>query len=423
MSQVTTVTEKTEETPYQSLLSRFNDAADLIGLEDRFRKVIAAPEKIIAVTLPIKLDNGETEVFEGFRVIHSTILGPSKGGIRYASFVNEDEVKALAGWMTLKCAVVNLPYGGAKGGVIVNPRERTVDELERITRAYTRALKHVFGPKSDIPAPDMNTSGREMAWIFDEYSRTFAYEPGVVTGKPLELGGSKGRVAATGRGVMITAMKAMEKLGMDPTKSTCAIQGFGNVGSWAGRLLSQKGVKIVAISDISGAYHNPDGLDVEDAISYAQNNGRSLKGWTGGKLISNDELLTMDVDILAPCALEDQITTENAADIKAKLIVEGANGPVSASADPLLEKNGVRIVPDILANAGGVTVSYFEWVQNRRGHYYSEAEIQAKADPVLENAFEEVYATAEKYKCGWRLAAYIVGIIRVAKGVDLKGHF
>ena len=423
MSQVTKAIEKTEETPYGSLISRFNQAADLIGLEERFRKVIAAPEKIISVTLPIMLDNGETEVFQGFRVIHSTILGPSKGGIRYATFVNEDEVKALAGWMTLKCAVVNLPYGGAKGGVVVDPRERSVDELERITRAYTRALKHVFGPKSDIPAPDMNTSGREMAWIFDEYSRTFAYEPGVVTGKPLELGGSRGRVAATGRGVMITAVKAMEKLNMDPKKSTCAIQGFGNVGSWAGRLLAEKGVKIVAISDVSGAYHNPKGLDVEDAIAYSESNGNSLKGWTGGKMISNAELLALDVDILAPCALEDQITTDNAADIKAKLIVEGANGPVSASADAILQGNGIRIVPDILANAGGVTVSYFEWVQNRRGHYYSEEEIQKKADPILERAFEEVYATAEKYGCGWRLAAYIVGITRVAKGVDLKGHF
>ncbi|MEM7035513.1 MAG: Glu/Leu/Phe/Val dehydrogenase, partial [Bacteroidota bacterium] len=338
-------------------MKRFNTAADIVNLDDRYRKVIAAPEKIVEVTLPIKLDNGKTSVYTGYRVVHSTVLGPSKGGIRYSTHVDTNEVKALAGWMTLKCAIVGLPYGGAKGGIAINPKKHSVDELERLTRAYTRALKDVFGTNNDVPAPDMNTSGREMAWIFDEYSRISGYEPGVVTGKPIELGGSKGRVAATGRGVMTTAMCAFEELGWDPSTKTCAVQGFGNVGAYAALLLEEKGVKIVAISDVTGAYYNPEGLDIKAAVKYCEGNGRSLGGWTGGKRITNDELLELDVDMLAPCALEDQITEKNAANIKAKLIVEGANGPVSASADSILDENGILIIPDILANAGGVTVS------------------------------------------------------------------
>lgn len=417
------VVESTQESPFESLLKRFNAAADIIELEDRYRKILSSPEKVIQVSMPVKLDDGSTQVFEGFRVVHSTVLGPSKGGIRYASYVNDEEVKALAGWMTLKCAVVGIPYGGAKGGIVINPKDRSEDELERITRAYTRRLKYVFGTNSDIPAPDMGTSAREMGWIFDEYSRVFGYEPGVVTGKPIELGGSKGRVAATGRGVMITAMEAMNEMGWDPSKVSCAIQGFGNVGSWAAKLLVEKGVKVVAISDISGAYYNPDGLNISEAIAYVENNDRSLKGYTGGKIIDNNDLLTLDVDLLVPAALEDVITADNAPDIKAKLIVEGANGPVSASADPILDEKGIMIVPDILANAGGVTVSYFEWVQNRRGHYYSESEINAKADPILIDAFSRVLNTSKHYKCSMRLAAYIVGIDRVSKGIKMKGYF
>lgn len=422
MSTVKPAQEAIHETPYDSLLKRFNAAADIINLEDRYRQIISQPERIVSVHLPVKLDDGTVKVYQGYRVIHSTVLGPSKGGIRYARFVNQDEVKALAGWMTLKCAIVGLPYGGAKGGIIVDPNNRSEDELERLTRAYTRSLKDVFGTNSDIPAPDMGTGAREMAWIFHEYSRTFGYEPGVVTGKPLELGGSKGRVAATGRGVMITAMCAIKKLGMNPKGMTCAVQGFGNVGSWAARLLKEKGLKVKAISDISGGYFNEAGLDIEDAIAYVEAN-RNLEGWTGGSKISNEALLELDVDVLVPAALEDQITEENAGEIKAKLIVEGANGPVSASADAMLDSKGIMIVPDILANAGGVTVSYFEWVQNRRGHYYTEDEINAKADPVLESAFEDVYETHKKYNCSMRLAAYIVGISRVAQGIKMEGFF
>ena len=424
MSSVNTANPSAQvESPYTSLMKRFEEAANILSLDDRSRVVIAAPEKIVEVTLPVKLDDGTTEVFQGFRVIHSTTLGPSKGGIRYSMHVDQDEVKALAGWMTLKCAIVNLPYGGGKGGIKINPRKYSPDELERLTRAYTRALKDVFGVNSDVPAPDMNTSGREMAWIFDEYSRIKGYEPGVVTGKPLELGGSQGRVAATGRGVMTTAMCAFEKLGWNPSEVTCAVQGFGNVGSFGAMLLEEQGVKVGAISDISGAYYNPDGINIKEAIAYTKRNNRSLAGFSGGTVISNEALLELDVDLLAPCALENQITTANAANIKAKLIVEGANGPVAASADPFLDQKGITIVPDILANAGGVTVSYFEWVQNRRGHYYTEQEINDKADPILQRAFEEVWQAHLDHSCTMRQAAYVVGIKRVSTGLKMKGSF
>lgn len=408
--------------PNESLMARLNKAADIINLDQRYRDIISAPERVIIVNLPVKLDDGTTRVFEGYRVVHSTVLGPSKGGIRYAPFVDLDEVKALAGWMTLKTALVGLPYGGAKGGITLNPKVRSTDELERITRAYTRALKQTFGEDSDIPAPDMGTSGREMAWIFHEYSRTYGYTPGVVTGKPLHLGGSKGRVPATGWGVMETTMKAIEKLGWEPEKCTCAIHGFGNVGSWAAKLLTDQGLKIVAVSDHTGAYYNADGLDVRDMVKYLLDHG-SLDGYNGYTKITNEELIALDVDVLIPAAIENTITTENAHDIKARLIVEGANGPVSADADHILDEKGILIIPDILANAGGVTVSYFEWVQNRRGHYYSEEEIRDKARPILLEAFEKVWEANEKYKCSMRIAAYIVAMERVATGIEMEGNF
>lgn len=408
--------------PYDSMLARFNAAADIINLDQRYRDVLAAPERIQIVNLPVKLDDGTTRVFEGYRVIHSTVMGPSKGGIRYAPFVDLDEVKALAGWMTFKCALVGLPYGGAKGGITLNPKIRSTDELERITRAYTRALKNVFGEDSDIPAPDMGTSYREMAWIFHEYSRIYGYTPGVVTGKPLHLGGSRGRVPATGWGVMINTMKAIEHMNWQPKNSTCAIQGFGNVGSWAAKLLSDQGVKVVAISDHTGGIYNSEGIDVRDAVQFTKSTG-SLEGYSGGSRITNDELLHMDADILVPAAIENVITEDNAEQVQAKLIVEGANGPISSNADAILDSKGILIVPDILANAGGVIVSYFEWVQNRRGHYYSEQEIRDKAAPMLEEAFDKVFATHQKHGCSMRLAAYIAAIERLAVGIDLEGNF
>jgi glutamate dehydrogenase/leucine dehydrogenase len=412
-----------KETPLDSLLKRFKIACDHLDASDRVRKTLEVPERIVQVNLPVTLDDGSTEVFNAFRVIHSTVLGPSKGGIRYSLDVDQNEVQALAGWMTLKCAVVSLPYGGGKGGITLDPKKRSVAELERLTRAYARAMRDVFGVDKDVPAPDMNTSGREMAWIVDEFSRIRGYqEPGVITGKPLQIGGSQGREAATGRGVMTTAMCAMKKLGWDPKKVTAAVQGFGNVGSFAALLLAEKGVTVVAISDVTGAYYNAKGIDIPAAFAYARAN-KSLAGFKGGSPISNEELLGLDVQLLAPCALQDVITEANAANIKAKLIVEGANGPVAASADAILDSKGITIVPDILANAGGVTISYFEWVQNRLGHYWSEEEVNSKGDPKMEAAFEEVWAASLQYKCPMRIAAYIVGIRRVAAGINFKGNY
>jgi glutamate dehydrogenase (NAD(P)+) len=423
MSQVkTSVQPTTHPSAFDSMLARLNAAADIINLDQRFRDIISAPERTMIVNLPVKLDDGTTRVFEGYRVIHSTVMGPSKGGIRFAPFVDLDEVKALAGWMTFKCALVGLPYGGAKGGITLNPKVRSTDELERITRAYTRALKDVFGEDSDIPAPDMGTSHREMAWIFHEYSRIYGYTPGVVTGKPLHLGGSKGRVPATGWGVMVNTMKAIEKMGWEPKDCTCAVQGFGNVGTWAAKLISDQGVKVVAISDHTGGIYQPKGINVRDAVAYLKHHG-TLQGFADGESITNEELITLGVDILVPAAIENVITEANAEAVQAKLIVEGANGPVSSNADAILDGKGILIVPDILANAGGVTVSYFEWVQNRRGHYYSEDEIRDKAAPILVDAFDRVYATHLKHHCSMRLAAYIAAIERLATGIDLEGNF
>lgn len=421
MSNHTITSPAVHESPFESMLKRFNIAADLLQLGERERAILSKPSKIVIVNLPVRMDDGSTKVYEGYRVVHSTVLGPSKGGIRYAPEVNMDEVKALAAWMTWKCAVVGLPYGGAKGGITCNPKQMSENELEMLTRKYTIALQDIFGVNQDVPAPDMNTGPREMGWIVDEYSRIKGYQPGVVTGKPIELGGSLGRVAATGRGVMTTAMCALEKMGIKPSDCTAAVQGFGNVGSYGALLLAEKGVKIVAISDVSGGYHNTAGIDIAAAMEYVATH-KSLEGFTGGSKISNAELLCLPIDILVPAAMEDVITVTNAGDIKAKLIVEGANGPVAASADAILDSKGIVIVPDILANSGGVTVSYFEWVQNRRGHYYTEAEVNAKADPMLIRAFEEVYAASKEFKCNMRIAAYVVSIRRVAKGLKYHGN-
>ncbi len=407
---------------YDSLMARFNLAADIINLDQRYRDIVSAPERVIIVNLPVKLDDGTTRVFEGYRVIHSTVLGPSKGGIRFAPFVDLDEVKALAGWMTFKSSLVNLPYGGAKGGITLNPKVRSVDELERITRAYTRALKDVFGEGSDVPAPDMGTSFREMAWIFHEYSRIYGYTPGVVTGKPLDLGGSKGRIPATGWGVMHATLLAIEKLGLKSNKCRVAIQGFGNVGTWAARLLKEKGMQIVAISDHTGGFHNEKGIDIDGAMAYIEQNG-ALSGYKGGDKITNGELLSLEVEVLIPAAIENVITEHNAEKVQAKLIVEGANGPVSSGADAILDDKGIFIVPDILANAGGVVVSYLEWVQNRRGHYYPEQEIWNKTEPILSTAFNNVFSAHSRYKCSMRIAAYIVAMERLSNAIKLEGNF
>ncbi|GAA3934941.1 Glu/Leu/Phe/Val dehydrogenase [Hymenobacter algoricola] len=413
------------ENPLESMMSRFNVATEILGLDDETYNVLKAPDKQVIVHIPVTMDNGKVRVFEGYRVIHNTILGPSKGGIRYDKNVHLDEVKALAAWMTWKCAVVDIPYGGAKGGIICDPTTMSAGEIERLTRGYTLALKDVFGPDKDIPAPDMGTGPREMAWLMDEFSKTVgATSPAVVTGKPLVMGGSLGRTEATGRGVMVSALAAMKKLGMDPRKATAAVQGFGNVGSWAAKLLCEQGVTIKAISDVSGAYWNEKGINIDEAIAYKNEHKGRLDGYQGAVLMDNaDDLLLTDVDVLVPAAVEDVITEHNAHNIKAKLIVEGANGPTSASADPIINEKGIMVVPDILANSGGVTVSYFEWVQNRQGFKWTEEMVTERADRIMSDAFEKVYATSQKYKIPMRIAAYVVAIDKVAQTYKFRGGF
>ncbi len=410
--------------PFESMMSRFNIAADILGLDSEVYNVLKTPSKQLTVHLPVTMDDGTIKVFEGHRVVHSSILGPSKGGVRFDPHVNIDEVKALAAWMTWKCAVVDIPYGGAKGGVCCNPREMSAGEVERLVRAYTAAMVDIFGPDRDIPAPDMGTGPREMAWMMDQYSRAQGMTVNaVVTGKPLVLGGSLGRVAATGRGVMVSALAAMEKLKMVPTKASCAVQGFGNVGANAALLLSERGVKIKAISDISGAYWNEDGIDILDAIKYKELNDHTLDGYSNAESIHNDALLETDVDVLVPAAMEDAITMENAHRIKVKLIVEGANGPTAADADSTIHDKGIVVVPDILANAGGVTVSYFEWVQNRLGYKWTAERVQRRSDRIMKEAFDRVYHKSVEHKVSLRIAAYIVAIKKVADTFRLRGSF
>ena len=413
-----------KENPFEAMMSRFHTASQLLGLEEEVYHVLKSPAKQVIVSLPVTMDDGSIKVFEGYRVIHSNILGPSKGGIRFDPHVNLDEVKALAAWMTWKCAVVDIPYGGAKGGVTCNPREMSTGEIERLMRAYTQAMSDVFGPDQDIPAPDMGTGPREMAWLMDQYSRNKGMTvSAVVTGKPLVMGGSLGRTEATGRGVMVTALAAMEKLKINPYKATCAVQGFGNVGSWAARLLEERGLKILAISDLNGAYYNENGIDIVKAIAHRDVNKGSLDTFEAIQKISNEALLTLPVDLLVPAATEDVITSSNAKKIQAKLIVEGANGPTSSKADSIIYEKGISVVPDILANAGGVTVSYFEWVQNRLGYKWTAERVNRRSDRIMKDAFENVYRVSLQYKVPMRIAAYMVAIDKVAKTYKYRGGF
>ena len=410
--------------PFEAMVHRFDEAAKMIGLSDDVYQIMKVPERNIEVNLPVMMDNGRIEVFNGYRVIHSTALGPSKGGIRFAMEVHEDEVKALAAWMTWKCAIADIPYGGAKGGIKCDPSKMSVGELERLTRHYTNAMADIFGIDKDIPAPDVNTGPREMAWIVDQFSKlSGGYTPGIVTGKPLHLGGSLGRVEATGRGVNTAALCALDRLKINPKKCTAVVQGFGNVGSISAKHFSLNGIKIVGISDHTGGYYNAKGFDIEKAMDYRNKNRGTLQGFKGGDKISNEELLEIKCDLLAPCALENQITAANANRIKAKLIVEGANGPTTAGADAILNSNGVNVLPDILANGGGVTVSYFEWVQNRTGYYYAEDEINKRADRWMTHAFNNVWDTAREYKTSMRIAAYIFALKKVAKAIESRGNF
>lgn len=416
---------KDKSNPFESMMSRFNIAAEVLGLDEQVYNVLKSPSKQVSVSLPITMDDGSIKVFEGHRVIHSNILGPSKGGVRYAMDVHLDEVKALAAWMTWKCAVVDIPYGGAKGGIKCNPRTMSAGEIERLTRAYTQAMTGVFGPDRDIPAPDMGTGPREMAWLMDEYSRSMGTTVNaVVTGKPLVLGGSLGRVEATGRGVMVSALAAMEKLKINPYHATIAVQGFGNVGSFAALLLEERGCTVVSISDISGAYYNEKGIDIKKAIEYRDANKGTLEGFKGATLMDKpEELLVLDVDVLVPAAVEDVIHLGNVDNIKAKLIVEGANGPTSAEADKVINEKGIMAVPDILANAGGVTVSYFEWVQNRLGYKWTRERVNRRSDRIMKDAFDKVYGASQKYDVPMRIAAYVVAIEKVAETYKFRGGF
>ncbi len=415
---------KDKENPLESMMSRFDTAAQLLGIDEQTYQILKVPARQVIVGLPVTMDDGTIKVFEGIRVIHSNILGPAKGGIRFDPAVTLDEVRALAAWMTWKCAVVDIPYGGAKGGIACNPRAMSAGEIERLMRAYTIAMLDIFGPDKDIPAPDMGTSPREMAWLMDEYSKAKGMTvTAVVTGKPLVLGGSLGRTEATGRGVMVTALAAMEKLRINPYRSTGAVQGFGNVGSHTAALLHERGVTVQAVSDISGAYFNDKGLNVTEAMRYRDTHGGSLEGFGGAEKISNDDLLTLPVDVLVPAAKEDVITLDNASRIQAKMIIEGANGPTSASADPIINEKGILVAPDILANAGGVTVSYFEWVQNRLGYKWTLERVNRRSDRIMRDAFDKVYQTSLDFKVSMRIAAYIVAIKKVADTYKYRGGY
>ncbi|ODS82504.1 MAG: amino acid dehydrogenase [Cytophagaceae bacterium SCN 52-12] len=415
---------KDKENPLESMMQRFDKAVELLGITDEMYNILKVPRKQVIVGLPVTLDNGRIHTFEGYRVIHSTILGPGKGGIRFDPDVNLDEVRALAAWMTWKCAVVDIPYGGAKGGIACDPRSMSAGEMERLMRAYTTAMLDVFGPDQDIPAPDMGTSSREMAWLMDEYSKAKGMTvQAVVTGKPLVLGGSLGRTEATGRGVMVSALAAMEKLRLNPYKSTAVVQGFGNVGSYAAALLRERGVKILAVSDISGVYYNSNGIDIDAALAYRISNKGMLEGYKEAEVLAAEELFRLPVDVLVPAAKEDVITNRNAGEIQAKLIVEGANGPTSATADDIINEKGIMVVPDILANAGGVTVSYFEWVQNRIGYKWTLERINRRTDRIMKDAFNHVYETSKKYNVSLRIAAYIVAIDKVASTYKYRGGY
>ena len=424
MSTQTASVAQTHESMFDAVLARLDVAAKLMNLSENVSQILRNPSKQVKVSLPVMMDNGKVQVFNGYRTVHSTHLGPSKGGIRYAMDVNADEVMALAAWMSFKCAVANLPYGGAKGGIKCDPRTMSVGELERLTRAYAVSMKDVFGVNKDIPAPDMGTSGREMAWILDEFNKNTGEDsPGVITGKPVAVGGSLGRDAATGRGVMVNTLAALKKMGLKPNEVTAVVQGFGNVGSHAARLLAEQGLKIVGIGDHTASFYNEKGIDIKAAIAYAEKNNRVLKGFTGATEIKASELLISKCDVLVPAALQNVITVDNAAKIQAKLIVEGANGPTTPEADPLLNEKKIICVPDILANSGGVTVSYFEWVQNKAGYYWSEEEVNTKHDLKMDVAFEAVWNNAAQFKTSMRIAAYITALQKIEQGVKLKGDY
>ena len=398
-------------------------AEKVMKLDPGAAAIIAEPERILEVNIPVRMDDGSLKVFTGFRAQHSTVLGPAKGGVRYHPSVSLDEVKTLSFWMTCKCAVAGLPYGGGKGGIICDPQKMSQGELERMTRGYVDRIAPCVGEQLDIMAPDMNTNGQVMAWMMDEYSKIKnQYEPGFITGKALCMGGSEGRTAATGLGVVVAAFEAMKVKKIDPKKATVAVQGFGNVGSWTAKIFAKKGCKVVAVSNVDGGIYNPKGLDMKKLDAYYTKN-KTLKGFPGAKEITNAELLALKVTILAPCAMELQLVKENADKVQATMIVEGANGPTSPDADKVFEKKGIFVVPDILANGGGVTVSYFEWVQCLYRFFWSEKEVVDRQTEMMKKAFKKVYDTSKKYKVSMRVAAYIVALSAMAEPMKLRGIY
>ena len=412
-----------QHNPFEAMQARLRVAAQLYGLEDALFKVFMAPSRSMIVSLPVCMDDGRWEVFQGYRVQHNIARGPAKGGIRYDKGVTLDEVKALSAWMTWKCAVVDVPFGGGKGGIVCDPTKLSQGELERLTRRYIAEIMDIIGPDRDVPAPDVGTNPQTMAWVLDTYSmHVRSTSNAVVTGKPLGIGGSLGRNEATGRGVLIVAREAMQRLGKHLAGATVAVQGFGNVGSQSARLLHEAGARVVAVSDVHGAIKNERGLDIHALMKHVADT-KSVVGFKGGEALDPAELLTQAVDILVPAALENQITEANAPKIKAKVIVEGANGPTTPEADPILLENGVLVVPDILANAGGVTVSYFEWVQNRQGFYWREREVNERLVEYMVHAFQSVFATTDKYKTNPRIGAYILALDKVSQAMHYRGFY
>ena len=412
-----------KENPWEMARSQLRQTAAQLGMDDSMLNVLIECKKCVAVSVPTRMDDGSVRVFEGFRCTHNVARGPSKGGIRYHHQVTLEETKALAMWMTWKCALMGLPFGGAKGGVVVNPKELSVSELERMTRRYTTEIINFIGPEADIPAPDVGTSPREMAWIFDTYSMNKGYSVlGIVTGKPLEVGGSVGRVEATARGAAFCVREALRKQDLSIEGRKVAVQGFGNVGSNLALIVADQGATIVALSDSRGGIHNADGIDVRAALAHKQDTG-SLDGLAGAEAITNDELLLVDCDVLAPCALEQVITGDNADQIKASIVCEGANGPVTPDADVILDDRGVLVLPDVLANAGGVVVSYFEWVQGLQEYFWKESEVNAKLNDIITRAFAETWRAHEERSLPMRQAAYALAVGRVAEATTTRGLY
>jgi len=408
--------------PFEVALKQLEEAAKLIKLDHGLHQVLASPKRVLTVSLPVKMDNDEIRVFTGFRSQYNDARGPYKGGIRYHPQVTVDEVKALSMWMTWKCAVADIPYGGGKGGIICNPKEMSDGELERMTRRYAYAIADIIGPRTDIPAPDVYTGGKEMAWIMDTYSALKGnyVQPEIITGKPLSIGGSLGRTEATGRGLSFTVREAAKKLKIDMKAATVAVQGFGNAGQYASQLVKELGAKVIAVSDSSGGVYNKNGIDV-GALRNHKAKTESVVGFPDTKPISNEELLETDCTILIPAALENQLTSKNASKVKAKLVAEAANGPTTPEADDVLFKNKIMVIPDILANGGGVTVSYFEWLQNLRREYWSEAEVNERLDTNITKAFLDVYNTHEKYGVNMRKASTVLAVNRVVEAINIRG--